>query len=205
MQGSISSLLTYILALLIAIPMHATANPTLTQEESRKVEMDRAIRLEIVVKAPVEKVWKSWTTREGIRSFFARDCDIDLRVLGKYDILFAPTAEPGARGAEGNLILGIQEGKMFSFTWDAPPSIPDIRKQRTSVVIRFASLDSNTTRLSLTQSGWGEGPEWDKAYNYFIKAWGDAVLPFLKYSLEVGPIDWQNPPRQLEKAKLLPE
>lgn len=205
MRAPIWYLLSVILALIIAKPMNATSNPTLTQENSSKAEMDRAIKLEIVVNAPVERVWKSWTTREGIRSFFAADCDIDLRVLGKYDILFVPTAAPGSRGAEGNLILAIQEGKMFSFTWDAPPSIPEIRKQRTSVVIRFSPLDSDTTRLTLTQSGWGEGAEWDKAYNYFIRAWGDAVLPFLKYSLEVGPIDWQNPPRQLEKAKLIRE
>lgn len=202
-RGSIWYLLALILALVIAKPFHASSNPTLTQENRSKAEMHRAIELEIVVNASVEKVWKSWTTREGIRSFFAPGCDIDLRVLGKYDILFAPTAAAGSRGAEGNLILAIQERKMFSFTWDAPPSIPDIRKQRTSVVIRFESLDSDTTRLSLTQSGWGEGAEWDKAYNYFIRAWGDAVLPFLKYSLEVGPIDWKNPPRELEKAKLV--
>jgi len=51
-----------------------------------------------------------------------------------------------------------------------------------------------------TQSGWGEGDEWGKVYDYFIVAWGEAVLPFLKHSLEVGPIDWKNPPRKLVKA-----
>ena len=163
-------------------------------------DADRTIKLEIIIQAPAEKVWWAWTTRDGIKSFFAPDCDIDLRVLGKYEILFAPSAPPGRRGAEGNLILAIQEGKMLSFTWDAPPKFPEIRKQRTSVVIRLVPLNQNTTRLEFRQTGWGEGEDWTKVHDYFVSAWGDVVLPHLKHSLEVGPIDWKNPPQVLKKA-----
>lgn len=161
---------------------------------------ERSIKLEIVVNAPVEKVWQAWTTRAGVQSFFAPECNIDLRVLGKYEILFAPHAPAGLRGAEDNLILAIQEGKMLAFTWDAPPKFPDIRRQRTSVVVRFTRLTQNTTKVALTHSGWGEGDEWDKVYNYFVAAWGDVVLPFLKHSLESAPIDWKKPPQNLAKA-----
>ncbi len=196
--------LSVILVFQIVEPSRAVETRKSPEEEATKIQkVDRSIKLEIIVNAPVEKVWKAWTTREGIRSFFAPDCDIDIRVLGKYDILFAPTAPVGLRGAEDNLILAIQEGKMLSFTWDAPPEFPSIRKQRTSVVIRLAQLEQNKTKLSLTQSGWGEGDEWNKVYDYFIIAWGDVVLPFLKHSLEIGPIDWKNPPRKLEKATLI--
>lgn len=163
-------------------------------------DLDRAIRLEIVVNAPLDKVWRAWTTRDGIKSFFAPDCEIDLRVLGKYDILFAPSAAAGLRGAEGNLLLAIQHGKMLSFTWDAPPNFPEIRKQRTTVVIRFLSLEQNKTKLVFRQYGWGEGDDWDQVHEYFVKAWGDVVLPHLKYSLEVGPIDWKKLPQKLPKA-----
>lgn len=176
----------------------STFRPLQTVEAGQ--ELDKAIRLEIVVNAPVEKVWRAWTTRDGIKSFFAPDCDIDFRVLGKYDILFAPSAPAGLRGAEGNLLLAIQQGKMLSFTWDAPPKFPEIRKQRTTVVIRFVPLDENKTRLVFRQYGWGEGDGWDNVREYFVSAWGDVVLPRLKYSLEVGPIDWKNPPKKLEKA-----
>lgn len=182
---------------------YATAKATqlLKPQTSNAVSgLDQTIRLEIVVNASAEKVWSAWTTRDGIRSFFARNCDIDLRVLGKYDILFAPSAPVGRRGAEGNLILGFQEGRMFSFTWDAPPHFPEIRKQRTSVVIKLVPLNSNKTRLLFTQSGWGDGEEWNKVHDYFVSAWGEVVLPYLKYSLEVGPIDWNKPPQKLPKA-----
>jgi uncharacterized protein YndB with AHSA1/START domain len=206
MKTRIANLL--IVTMMILAPLEQLSFATATRSTQQKPvtakdHAERAIKLEIVLNAPVERVWKAWTTTEGIRSFFAPDCDIDLRVLGKYDILFAPDAPVGLRGAENNLILAIQEGKLLSFTWDAPPMFPNIRKQRTSVVIRLTQLDVNKTKLSLTQSGWGNGEEWDKVYDYFVIAWGEVVLPFLKHSLESGPIDWKNPPHKLPKARLI--
>ena len=197
-----------LVALIIMAPLKHLSLATETRSTQQKratatEHSERSIKLEIVLNAPVERVWKAWTTRDGITSFFAPDCDIDLRVLGKYDILFQPGAPAGLRGAENNLILAIQEGKLLSFTWDAPPIFPSIRKQRTSVAIRFTQLEPNKTKLSLTHSGWGDGEEWDKVYDYFVRAWGDVVLPFLKHALDRGPIDWKNPPQKLEKARLI--
>ena len=206
MKTRITNLL--LIAVIIIVPLcqlsFATAVRRPQQEPvTAKEPSEKAIKLEIVLNAPVERVWKAWTTREGVKSFFAPDCDIDLRVFGKYDILFAPGAPAGLRGAENNLILAIQYGKLLSFTWDAPPIFPNIRKQRTSVVIRLSQLDPHKTKLSLTHSGWGEGEEWDKVYDYFVIAWGEVVLPFLKHSLDSGPIDWKNPPQKLAKARLI--
>jgi uncharacterized protein YndB with AHSA1/START domain len=181
-----NSLLLALLIITLARLSFATV-PIQPKPVTSRKHSERTIKLEIVLNAPVERVWRAWTTRDGIRSFFAPDCDIDLRVLGKYDILFAPGAPVGLRGAENNLILAIQERKLLSFTWDAPPIFPNIRKQRTSVVIRLTQLDQKTTKLALTQSGWGDGEEWDKVYDYFVIAWGDVVLPFLKHSLDSGP------------------
>ena len=48
------------------------------------MDSDQTIKLEITLDAPVDKVWRAWTTRDGIKSFFAPDCDIDLRVGGQF-------------------------------------------------------------------------------------------------------------------------
>ena len=36
--------------------------------------------------------------------------------------------------------------------------------------------------------------EWDQSFDYFTRAWGEVVLPRLKYRFEEGPIDWEVPP-----------
>ena len=161
---------------------------------SQPQDLDRIIREEIVVNANIDAVWAAWTTEDGVKTFFAPDCHIDLRVDGIYEIFFLPGAEYGQRGAEGMRIMAIQPKKMFAFTWNAPPHLPEVRKQRTHVVIRFNELDVSKTKVTLSHDGWGESDEWDKAFEYFSIAWRDVVLPRLKYRFSVGPIDWKNPP-----------
>ena len=89
-------------------------------------------------------------------------------------------------------IVGIDPLKRFAFTWNAPPSIPTIRGQRTIVVLDFASAGPRQTRLTFTELGWGEGADWDKAYDYFDKAWGAIVLPRLVERFRTGPLDWSK-------------
>lgn len=156
-------------------------------------EYEKAIFVEIQIEADLKDVWDAWTTEEGIKSFFAPACNIDLRPDGHYEIFFNPEAPQGERGGEGLRVMSIQPMKMFSFTWNAPPHLPDVRGQRTHVVIRLFP-EKIGTRVTLYHDGWGTGGEWDKAFHYFHRAWNEIVLPRLKYRFENGPIDWNDPP-----------
>jgi uncharacterized protein YndB with AHSA1/START domain len=155
---------------------------------------DRVIREEVIVNAGVDEVWDAWTTPEGIKTFFAPACNIELRVGGLYEIFFNPDAEPGLRGTDEMRIMALQSGKMLAITWNAPPHLANVRKQLTHVVVRFKQEPDGRTKVSLTHDGWGEGDEWDRAFEYFARVWRDVVLPRLKYRFSVGPVDWDNPP-----------
>ena len=159
---------------------------------------ERAIDKEIVVPATLEAAWAAWTTREGIVSFFAPDAVVDAQVGGPFQIYINPGAPAGMRGADDMRFLAVQPKKMISFDWNAPPSLPEARAQRTFVVVRFAPIDDKTTRVTLHHTGWGEGGEWDKTYTYFDKAWGN-VLGNLKKRFETGPMDWTEWLAQLKK------
>jgi hypothetical protein len=62
------------------------------------------------------------------------------------------------------------------------------------VTVFFSALGPDRTRVLLRHDGWGEGGEWDGAFEYFNRAWKRTVLPRLKYRFESGPIDWNSPP-----------
>lgn len=157
-------------------------------------ENERVIKAEAIVNASLDDVWEAWTTEAGIKTFFAPAGKIEPRVFGAYEMYFNPNGAPGQRGGEGNVILARQPKKMLSFTWNAPPHLPNVRKQFTSVVVRFNEIEQGRTKVTLIESGWGEGEEWDKAFAYFSSAWQDVVLPRLQHRFKVGPIDWNNPP-----------
>jgi uncharacterized protein YndB with AHSA1/START domain len=155
----------------------------------------RVLTTEFDVNAPIDKAWNAWTTADGIKSFFAPDCRVDLRVDGAYEIYFAPQAKPGERGAEGMRILGLEPMRRFAFTWSAPPTIPFVRGQRTMVILEFEKKGERRTHVRFIHLGWGEGPSWDEAYAYFDHAWNEVVLPQFRYAMEVGEVNWKEPPK----------
>ena len=164
---------------------------------------ERAIDKEIVVPAPVEAVWQDWTTKAGIESFFAPEAEIDARVGGAFHIHIDPYGEPGMKGADDMRFMALQPPQMLSFDWNAPPSLPEARKQRTFVIVRLFDVDGKSTRVTVHQTGWGDGGEWDKTYAYFDRAWGN-VLANLKKRHETGPQDWTEWREQLKKMHAAP-
>ncbi|MEW6704678.1 MAG: SRPBCC domain-containing protein [Pseudomonadota bacterium] len=161
---------------------------------------ERSIDKQVDIAATLDEAWAAWTTREGITSFFAPDAKIEPRVGGAFHIHIDPGAEPGMKGADDMRFMALQPKKMISFDWNAPPSLPEARAQRTFVVVRFEPVDAARTRVSLHHTGWGEGGEWDKAYAYFDRAWGN-VLGNLKKRFESGPMDWTAWLEQLNKRR----
>lgn len=160
-----------------------------------ELKFPKAITDDIIIKAPADKVFDAWTTKEGIISFFAPDANIRLEVMGPYEMIFIPDNPAGSRGGEGNVILSYQKDKMLSFTWNAPPELKEVRNERTHVFLNFIPISSSETRLLFHQDGWGDSEEWDKSFEYFQHAWKSVVLKRLQYRFEVGPVDWKNPPQ----------
>lgn len=160
---------------------------------------ERAINERITVKANVDDVWKAWTTTEGIKSFFAPDAKIELKVDGPFQVYMNPFAEAGMKGADDMRIIGFQEKKMLSFNWNAPPNLPEARKQRSVVIVRFISRGDAITDVTIHHVGWGEGGEWDKAFAYLSKAWPN-VLKNLQKRFDTGPVDWKPWLDQLRPA-----
>lgn len=163
-------------AVLIASPLTAPA-------------AEKAIEKEVIVPATLEQAWAAWTTREGIVSFFAPGAEIDARVGGAFHIHMDPAAAPGLKGADDMRFMALQPQKMLSFDWNAPPSLPEARAQRTFVVVRFEPVGAKETKVSLVHLGWGSGGQWDQTYAYFDRAW-PRVLENLRKRFETGPQDW---------------
>ena len=159
---------------------------------------ERAIDKTVDVNASVDDVWDAWTTRAGIVSFFAPDAKIEPRVGGAFEVYIDPEAPPGSRGADDMRFMALQPKRMLSFTWNAPPHLPEARAQRTLVVLRLQPIGDKQTRVTLHHVGWGDGGEWDQAYAYFDKAWG-GVLANLRKRFDQGPQDWTEWLAQLRK------
>jgi uncharacterized protein YndB with AHSA1/START domain len=146
--------------------------------------VDHFIRKETTVSAHLADVWRAWTTEEGVR-FITEGAQIEPVPGGPYEWYFSMSAPEGSRGGEGNTVLAVEPIRLIAFEWNAPPSFPEIRKQKHQVQVRLEPRGDTQTRVVLTSLGFGAGPRWAEVHAYFEKAW-DAVLGRLKASLEEG-------------------
>ena len=145
---------------------------------------DRVLHKNRTLEASKTTVWKKWTTHAGLKTFMGADNKIELKPGGPFEIYFLMDAPKGEQGGEGNKVLSFLPNEMLSFSWNAPPSIPEIRNQkhRTWVVVQLIALNETTTKVTLDHLGWKDGEKWDETYAYFDQAW-DFVLDSLEKSI----------------------
>ena len=121
-----------------------------------------------------------WTSTAGLKKWFPVDCKIALRVGGPWELYFLPESAP-QRGSEGCQILSYLPGRMLSFTWSAPPTMPTERAKRTWVVVEFVDAGEGKTTVRLTHLGFGAGAGWAKVRAYFESAWTNVLGLFAKH------------------------
>jgi AcrR family transcriptional regulator len=73
----------------------------------------------------------------------------------------------------------------------APDRFPTVRAARARAIFAFALVTPVSTTVTLTQTGWQNGAEWNAAYEYL--AGGNAeLLTQLYQRFASGPIAWPN-------------
>jgi len=134
------------------------------------LSQDRQVH-EKIVNAPLSAVWNAWTTPEGIRSFLAADARIQLMRGGAFELLFDPDAPAGSRGTEGCRVLSYLPRQMLSFEWIAPADYAELRSRRMRILLKVDPASGGGVRVRLTQSGWGEGEDWEALYQHYQTMW----------------------------------
>lgn len=126
-----------------------------------RIHPQKMQEFEIDLPVPVETVWYTLATTEGLRSLHGEQAFIDLKVGGVL------SEWPGVE----HKILSFLPYKMLSGVGSAPSRFPNVQKGGTWWVYRFEPLDENNSRLHMSLMGWKDGEkEWDDAFDYFLKA-----------------------------------
>ncbi len=168
---------------LAAVASFARAQPQAVTVEKASTP-EKALRFEVTVPASLDDVWAAFTTSDGLRTWLWSDVRVDLRQGGDWLVLF-----PGSSG--GGTIVSFEPKHELVVRALAPERFPTVRAVRTLAVFSFSPLTPSSTVVTLRQTGWQAGPEWDEAYEYLAS--GNAqLLGALKQRFETGPIDWRR-------------
>ena len=170
-------------AVLAALLTVAIVAPKFAAARSRS-ESDKMLRVEVTIPASRSEVWKAFATSEGLSTWLAPNCVVDLRPGGDWMVHF-----PGGSTGGGTIVSFVPQ-KEIVISALAPDKFPTVRAQRTTA--RFELEDHGTgTLVRLTQTGWKDGDEWDRAYEY-LTAGNAELLATLHRRFVSGPIDWSK-------------
>jgi uncharacterized protein YndB with AHSA1/START domain len=135
------------------------------------VTSDKTLRIERTFRAPVEAVFRAWTTEEVIRRWWQAEHDwetteaeVDLRVGGAIRVVMRDPAKDMDYGG-GGIYTEIDPPTRLAFTW-----IWDGDTRRTLIELDFEQIDGMTV-VRFTHSGlWDE-----EAVRAHEEGWGNVL------------------------------
>jgi uncharacterized protein YndB with AHSA1/START domain len=129
------------------------------------------LRHEGLIDAPVQEVWKAFTTNDGLKSWMAPLADIDLRVGGKMRVNYSADGVLGDEKTIENTILSYEPQRMFSIQATKPPAgfpFPTAIKSMWTVLY-FEPIGADRTRVTITGMGFDDSDESLKMREFFDK------------------------------------
>ena len=173
--------------LLICFVVIAVAAPRIgasLREADARDHAGKVLMLEVTVPASRAEVWRVISTSEGLSTWLAPNAVVELKPGGEWMVHFA-----GSSSAGGNIMSFVPQ-KEIVISAMAPEKFPTVRAERTTA--RFQLEDHGAgTLVRLTQTGWKDGDEWDRAYEY-LTAGNAQLLATLHRRFVSGPIDWSK-------------
>jgi uncharacterized protein YndB with AHSA1/START domain len=170
---------TIFLALALTVAAAYAQEPA---KAAKAAATDKVLVLEVTVPAPLNVVWEAFTTSAGLSTWLTPGAVVDLKEGGEWTAHF-----PGGSTGGGTILSFVPE-KELVLSAMAPDKFPTVRATRTKARFQFEAKGDSTV-VRLTQTGWKDGEEWVKAYEYLTV--GNAqLLATLHHRFVNGPIDW---------------
>jgi uncharacterized protein YndB with AHSA1/START domain len=125
-----------------------------------------------------DRVWDMWTTPPGLTSWLCERAKVEPFAGGAYELYWNPDqSQPLSNSTNGCRVLSIDRPRLLVVSWRGSDAVARVMDApgapTTQVEVRlFPTLDG--TRLELRHMGWGRGPEWTRARQWFELAWSNA-------------------------------
>lgn len=133
----------------------------------------RTLVKELFIAAPPERVYRALTEKADLERWFVTQAQVGDAPGGPFDLTWLPHQR-----SKGE-IREMDPPHRFVFAWDL-----DTGGQATTCAFDLVSQDGGTL-LRLTQTGFGDGDDWDRIYDDNSGGW-DIELVNLKRWLEDG-------------------
>lgn len=123
---------------------------------------------EAVVNAPIDAVWKAWTTKTGLEAWLFGKTEIDLKVGGTWFTNYSRESNLRDDTTIQQTILAFDPGRMLAFrTSKAPANFPFPEVTQTWTVVYFDQAGVSKTRVLARMFGFGDDEQSQKMRAFF--------------------------------------
>ncbi len=166
----------------------AAKNPDVVDTSFVTADGARTLQEATVIAAPVAVLWKAFSDTAEFKRWNAPVAAIDFRVGGTLEASYDPKAALGARDNIKHRIVTFLPQRLIVFqNIQAPRALPDgALFQQTVTVIEYQPLGPARTRVTVSSTGWGAGPGFDRLYRFF-QAGNAELLETMKKTYEAPP------------------
>jgi uncharacterized protein YndB with AHSA1/START domain len=129
-----------------------------------------------------QKAFQMFTVNRHLEKWLTQRAEVELRVGGKFELFWNPKDKEND-STIGCKILALQPNKFLSFEWKGPKQFSHFMNHTrplTNVVAFFIPYRGGT-EVHLLHVGWRDTAEWQKAREWFDKAWATSFAQLQKY------------------------
>lgn len=133
---------------------------------------ERVLQLSIVVPVDIKEAWKLFTTDEGLQKWIAPVAKIDMKIGGSIRTNYDKTKKIDDTSSIKLDIINYIEYEMLTLKVNLNNSFPpEAKKEDKNLqeIVQFVKLGNDKTQIISTMVGWGQGSQWDKTYDFFLK------------------------------------
>lgn len=147
------------------------------------------LKLERIVDVPRELLWECWTTPEHIKNFFVprphtvKECEIDLRVGGRFNTLFDVD---GNEMKNDGVFLEIDAGKKLVFTDAYTEGWKPSENPFMTAIILLEDVSDGVTRYTAIARHWSPEARQSHEDMGFFTGWGIVLDQLVEYAKNLG-------------------
>ncbi|MDY7094838.1 MAG: SRPBCC domain-containing protein [Acidobacteriota bacterium] len=179
--------LSAILCAVLLVPAVGAAEGEGVRSEVLKTDAGELILLqELVVEAPVARVWEAYTTGAGWQAWAAPVAEVDLRIGGEIRTHYAAEGKIGDPGTNVVHIVNYVPEQILTLQAELSERWPEVMKEDAGNLMNVIVFDAEgeaRTRIRSYGVGYRDLPAYDKLMEFFIPA-NEGLLRKLKEYLE---------------------
>ena len=133
---------------------------------------ERVLRLEVILPMSISSAWQLFTTDQKLKTWLAPVVHIELKTGGYILTNYDSTKKLTDKSSINSTIINFITNEMLTLKVNLNNNFPKsviAADSNLQHIIQLIQIDSNHTKIVSSMVGFGDGADWDKTYDFFLK------------------------------------